>query len=106
MMDLHNLLWDVLSDLELAEMLTTRVDLVEPNRWMIYIRHPDRDNSLLQVEIITEQDGGIITSLLTRRGFSRRLTETILDALVENMETEDEQSISSQSSEQQSSQEE
>jgi hypothetical protein len=45
----------------------------------------------------------MITSLLQRRGFSRRITESILDALVENMETDDEgynSSISSQSLEQ------
>lgn len=102
MRNVHNTVWDVLTELELAHILQSRVDYTPPSRYLITIRHPDRD-ALIEIEMLFEEDGGMITSLLQRRGFSRRITESILDALVENMETDDEgynSSISSQSLEQ------
>jgi hypothetical protein len=105
MRSLDNTLWDVLVELELADILQTRVDCVEPNKkWMVRIRHPDRENSLILVEVFVLSDNSIVTSLMDRRGFSRRVTEAILDGLVQNMDTDyeedDDQSISSQSLEQ------
>jgi hypothetical protein len=102
MRNIHNTLWDVLSELELAHILHSRVDYTPPSRYLISIRHPDRE-SLIEIEMLFEQDGGMITSLLQRRGFSRRITEAILDALVENMDTDSDtetETISSQSLEQ------
>jgi hypothetical protein len=100
MRSLQNTLWDTLEELELAHILQTRVDCSEPNQWTIQILHPDRPNAVIRLEVMVMDDGGIATSLLERRGFSRRITEYILDALVENMDTEDDGSISSQSLEQ------
>jgi len=108
MRSIQNTLWDTLEELELAHILQTRVDCNEPNRWIINIFHPDRENARIVVEVFVLRDGDIVTSLMERRGFSRRITEYILDAFVENMETDEEddnESISSQSLEPQSSQE-
>lgn len=103
MRNIQNTLWDTLEELELAHILQTRVDCNEPNRWIIHILHPDRPAALIRIELMIMRDGGIATSLMERRGFSRRITEYILDALVENMDTDSEdedESISSQSLEQ------
>jgi hypothetical protein len=106
MRSLENTLWDTLEELDLAHTLQTRVDCNEPNKWMIHIFHPDREHSLILIEVLVLSDSSVVTSLMERRGFSRRITESILDGLLENMESDDDESdddnstISSQSLEQ------
>jgi len=109
MRSLDNTLWDVLVELELSDILRSRVDCVEPGKkWLIHILHPDRPLALILVEVFVLSDNSIVTSLLDRRGFSRRIAESILDGLVQNMDTDyeedsdddDNSTISSQSLEQ------
>lgn len=101
MRNLNNTLWDALDELELAHILQTRVECNEPNKWIVHILHPDRETAVIRIEILVRNDGDVAISLLQRRGFSRRITESILDALIEHMDTDDEESvISSQSLEQ------
>lgn len=96
-------MWDTLEELDLAHTLQTRIVCNEPNKWLIHILHPDREHALILIEVLVLDDGGVVTSLMDRRGFSRRIAESILDGLLENMETDDEDdssTISSQSLEQ------